>query len=96
MGLLGFLARISKVSRLRSAFPETLDGSRVPLLCFNRAQTAKRELEAEEEVEIKWEKEPQKKKKWLKKKQNNTDTWMSVNKQGYTVIREVYMTFHLF
>lgn len=68
MGLLGFLARISKVSRLRSAFPETLDGSRVPLLCFNRAQTAKRELEAEEEVEIKWEKEPQKKKKWLKKK----------------------------
>lgn len=69
MGLLGFLARISKVSRLRSAFPETLDGSRVPLLCFNRAQTAKRELEAEEEVEIKWEKEPQKKKKWLKKKQ---------------------------
>lgn len=67
MGLLGFLARISKVSRLRSAFPETLDGSRVPLLCFNRAQTAKRELEAEEEVEIKWEKEPQKKKKWLKK-----------------------------
>lgn len=30
------------------------------------------------------------------KKQNNTDTWMSVNKQGYTVIREVYMTFHLF
>lgn len=67
MGLLGFLARISKVSRLRSAFPETLDGSRVPLLCFNRAQTAKRELEAEEEVEIKWEKEPQKKKKWLEK-----------------------------
>lgn len=37
-------------------------------MCFNRAQTAKRELEAEEEVEIKWEKEPQKKKKWLKKK----------------------------
>lgn len=68
MGLLGFLARISKVSRLRSAFPETLDGSRVPLLCFNCAQTAKRELEAEEEVELKWEKEQQKKKKWLKKK----------------------------
>lgn len=74
MGLLGFLARISKVSRLRSAFPETLDGSRVPLLCFNRAQTAKRELEAEEEVEIKWEKEPQKKKKWLKKKNKTTPT----------------------
>lgn len=74
MGLLGFLARISKVSRLRSAFPETLDGSRVPLLCFNRAQTAKRELEAEEEVEIKWEKEPQKKKKWLKKKKKTTPT----------------------
>lgn len=74
MGLLGFLARISKVSRLRSAFPETLDGSRVPLLCFNRAQTAKRELEAEEEVEIKWEKEPQKKKKWLKKKTKTTPT----------------------
>lgn len=74
MGLLGFLARISKVSRLRSAFPETLDGSRVPLLCFNRAQTAKRELEAEEEVEIKWEKQPQKKKKWLKKKKKTTPT----------------------
>lgn len=25
-------------------------------------------------------------------KKNNTGTWMSVNKQGYTNIREVYMT----
>lgn len=29
-------------------------------------------------------------------KKNNTDSWLSVNKQGYTVVCEVYITFSLF
>lgn len=29
-------------------------------------------------------------------KKNNTDSWLSVNKQGYTVISEVYITSSLF
>lgn len=29
-------------------------------------------------------------------KKNNTDTWLSVNKQGYTVVCEVYVTSSLF